>query len=65
MVAQLVRVLASGELACGHRAHPATTRVGPQDGEVYCALCGLESIEALQQEIARTAATLRMELAAR
>jgi hypothetical protein len=59
MAVHLVRVLATGGLTCGHRASPATTRVGPRTGEVYCALCALASIHTLNTEIARTAALFR------
>jgi hypothetical protein len=57
MATHLVRVLASGELSCGHRAHPATTRAGPGTGDVYCGLCALGSIDALTAELAAMTAT--------
>jgi hypothetical protein len=64
MAAKLVRVLVTGGLSCGHRTHPATTRGGLRTCEVYCILCALAGMEALRQEIARTAAALQKELAA-
>jgi hypothetical protein len=62
MVTHLVRVLASGGLSCGHRAHPATTRAGPTVGTVYCSLCALASIDALTAEIAHLSAARRQRL---
>jgi hypothetical protein len=58
MAARLVHIRAEGGLTCGHPTSPATTRAAPKVGEVYCALCALESLHALQEEIARTAAVL-------
>jgi hypothetical protein len=58
MAAPIVRVLLAGGLSCGHRASPATTRVAPRVGEVYCGLCALASIHALLQEIALTVMAL-------